>query len=72
VHVHAENPVTGECTHTNTAYLVYVALDDEHRPMPVPELIAENETQRLRMEEGRARQEYRLTQARRQASPPAA
>ena len=28
VQVEAENPITGERTHTNTAYLVYVALDD--------------------------------------------
>jgi acyl-CoA hydrolase len=32
VQVLAENPVTGEQTHTNTAYLVYVALDDEGNP----------------------------------------
>ncbi|MGZ9223167.1 MAG: acyl-CoA thioesterase, partial [Anaerolineales bacterium] len=32
VQVVAENPLTGERTHTNTAYLVYVALDDEERP----------------------------------------
>src|SRR5215208_7353900 len=31
VEVLAENPITGEQTHTNTAYLVYVALDDEGR-----------------------------------------
>jgi acyl-CoA hydrolase len=29
VQVTAENPITGERTHTNTAYLVYVALDDD-------------------------------------------
>ena len=29
VQVQAENPITGERTNTNTAYLVYVALDDE-------------------------------------------
>lgn len=60
VQVTAENPVTGECTHTNTAYLVYVALDDDDHPVPVPSLIPENEDQRLRMEEGHARQLYRL------------
>ena len=32
VEVQAENPITGERTHTNTAYLVYVALDDYGRP----------------------------------------
>ncbi len=64
VQVTAENPVTGECTHTNTAYLVYVALDDERKPARVPPLLPENEDQRLRMEAGRARQAYRLSQPR--------
>ena len=36
VQVTAENPVTGEQTHTNTAYLVYVALDRDGNPAPVP------------------------------------
>ena len=62
VQVTAENPITGECTHTNTAYLVYVALDEKGNPVAVPPLIAENEAQRQRMEEGRARQAYRLEQ----------
>jgi uncharacterized protein (TIGR00369 family) len=60
VQVIAENPVTGEQTHTNTAYLVYVALDDEGRPTSVPPLQAENEEEKRRMEEARARQERRL------------
>ena len=32
VRVLAENPITGEQMNTNTAYLVYVALDDEGKP----------------------------------------
>ena len=60
VQVVAENPVTGEQTHTNTAYLVYVALDKEGNPVPVPSLIPETEAQRLRMEAGRARQTHRI------------
>ena len=63
VHVMAENPVTGECTHTNTGYLVYVALDETGHPVPVPPLIAETDAQRSRMEAGRLRQEYRLSNA---------
>jgi uncharacterized protein (TIGR00369 family) len=62
VHVVAENPITGERTHTNTAYLVYVALDSNGKPVPVPPLIPETEEQRQRMEEGRNRQAYRLAQ----------
>ena len=60
VHVIAENPVTGERTYTNTAYLVYVALDDEGRPTSVPALHAETEEEKQRMEKARERQERRL------------
>ena len=60
VHVSAENPVTGERTYTNTAYLVYVALDDEGRPTSVPTLHAETEEEKQRMEKARERQERRL------------
>jgi uncharacterized protein (TIGR00369 family) len=62
IEVIAENPVTGECVYTNTAFFVYVALGDDDNPTSVPALIPENETQRLRMVEGRTRQEYRNTQ----------
>lgn len=60
VQVLAENPVTGERTHTNTAYLVYVALDDEGRPTSVPGLIAETEDEKRRTEKAMERQERRL------------
>lgn len=65
VQVVAENPITGDCTHTNMAYLVYVALDDQGQPVEVPRLIPENEEQRRRMDEGKERQAYRLAQNRR-------
>jgi uncharacterized protein (TIGR00369 family) len=60
VEVIAENPITGERTTTNTAYLVYVALDDHGKPQPVPQLIAETDEQKLRMEHAKARQAHRL------------
>src|SRR5512134_1775177 len=59
VEVHAENPFTGEQTHTNTAYLVYVALDDAGRPTPVPPLLAETEEEKQRMEQAQERQNRR-------------
>jgi len=62
VHVVAENPITGEQTHTNTAYVVYVALDEEGKPTPVPPLILENDAQRLRWEQAKQRQAFRLQQ----------
>ncbi len=60
VQVLAENPITGEQTHTNTAYLVYVALDDEGKPTPVPQLKAETEEEKRRMEKAKERQQRRL------------
>jgi len=62
VQVLAENPISGERTHTNTAYLVYVALDDEGRPTLVPPLIAETEDEKNRMTKARERQQRRLAQ----------
>jgi acyl-CoA hydrolase len=62
VHVLAENPVTGEQTHTNTAYLVYVALDDEGKPTTVPPLRPETEEEKRKFEQAKERQERRLKQ----------
>jgi len=62
VQVVAENPVTGERTHTNNAYLVYVALDDEGRPTSVPALITETEEEKQRMEQAKKRQAHRIAQ----------
>ena len=62
VQVLAENPITGERTHTNTAYLVYVALDDSGRPSSVPPLTAESEDEERKMEKAKERQQRRLEQ----------
>ena len=62
VQVRAENPLTGEGAVTNTAYLVYVALSDDGKPIPVPELDFQTEEQRARAEEARERQMYRKKQ----------
>jgi uncharacterized protein (TIGR00369 family) len=60
VQVLAENPITGEQMHTNTAYLVYVAVDDHGRPTTVPGLKAETDEEMHRMEKAKERQERRL------------
>ena len=62
--VTAENVLTGEVTHTNTAYFVYVALDDTGCPTPVPPLICETEEEKARFERGQARRERRLSERR--------
>jgi len=62
VQVQAENPITGERTHTNTAYLVYVALDDDRNPVSVPPLKAETEEEKQKMKQANERQQRRLKQ----------
>ncbi len=60
VRVEAEDVLTGEVTHTNSAYLVYVALDENGQLVKVPSLIAETVEEERRMEEGMQRQRDRL------------
>lgn len=47
--IEAENPETGELRHVGTAYLTFVALNNDGRPTGVPQLIAENDEDRRRM-----------------------
>lgn len=63
VRVVAENPVTGEQTHTNNAYLVFVALNEDGSRGLVPPLIAANKEEEQRMEQAQKRQQERLKQA---------
>jgi len=62
VQVEAENPITGERSQTNTAYLVYVALDDNGRPVAVPPLKAETDDEKRKLEEAKERQARRLAE----------
>jgi len=67
VKVSAENPITGETTHTNSAYLVFVALGEDDRPCSVPELTLDSDEAKRRYEEGAERQQYRLAQRQKRA-----
>jgi uncharacterized protein (TIGR00369 family) len=60
VFVTAENPITGVTTHTNSAFLVFVALGDDMRPMEVPKLTPVTDEDLRRFEEGHRRQKQRL------------
>lgn len=68
IEVSAENLLTGETTHTNTAYFVYVALGPDGRPAAVPPLALETDEERRNWEAAKARQAYRLAQRDRQAN----
>jgi uncharacterized protein (TIGR00369 family) len=60
VRVEAENFMTGEVRHTASAYLTFVALDNNGRPKEVPPLILETEVDVRRNREALARKESRL------------
>jgi uncharacterized protein (TIGR00369 family) len=68
VDVHAENPISGVLTHTNSAHIVFVALDDNGAATPVPELELLSEDERARFAEAKARQATRVATSRK---PPA-
>ena len=60
--VTAENVLTGQVTHTNTAYFVYVALGEDGRPTQVPPLICETEEEQARCRLAEERRQARLQQ----------
>jgi acyl-CoA hydrolase len=62
VQVIAENPITGQRWQTNTAYLVYVALDDDGKPVTIPPIMAETIDEERKMAEAKERQARRLEQ----------
>jgi acyl-CoA hydrolase len=60
VRVEAENPITGEVRHTNTAYFTMVALDSAGNPTAVPPLIATDPTEERRKRQAELRRSNRL------------
>lgn len=62
VEVLAENPIAGTVTHTNSAYVVLVALGDDGKPCSVPELVIATDDERKRWAEGERRQSARKAQ----------
>jgi acyl-CoA hydrolase len=59
VRVEAEDLDTGEVRHTNSAYLVFVAIDDEGRPTAVPPLVPETGEEKRRWADAAARRAAR-------------
>ncbi len=62
VRVETENPLTGKRHHTASAYLTFVALDRNSRPIPLPLLNIETDEEMRRNREARARRETRLVE----------
>jgi len=57
--VHAENLLTREVTHTNSAYVVYVALGTDGRSTSAPHLLLETDEDQRLFNEGAERQKRR-------------
>lgn len=68
VEVSAENPLGGDSRVTNTAYLVYVALDSDGKPAEVPDLLLTTPEQIARNEQARERQAFRKQQRAQEAA----
>ena len=66
VRVEAEDLVTGQIRHTASAYLTFVALDENGRPKKVPSLILETEDEKRRNRESQARRKSRLAEKKRE------
>lgn len=60
VRVEAECLRTGTHTHVGSAYLTFVALDENDKPTPIPELILETDDEKRRFEEAKKRREIRI------------
>jgi len=60
VKVFSEDVLTGERKHTTSAYVTFVALDEDRHPKPVPRVICETFEDRRRYREALARRKYRL------------
>ena len=60
VKVFSENLLTGERKHTTSAYVTFVALDEDGQPKPVPPVICKTPEDRRRFREALARRKYRL------------
>ncbi len=60
VRIMAENPLIGDRRHTSSAYLTFVALDEEGKPTKVPAVIPVSDEDKRRFREGKTRREDRL------------
>ena len=61
VKVFAEDLHAGEVRHVASAYLTFVAIDDQRRPIPVPPVIPESDDEKRRYEQASQRRSYRLS-----------
>ena len=59
VRVDAEDVLTGKVVHVSSAYLVYVAIGKDGKPVPIPPVIAETGEEERRMAAAKLRRQRR-------------
>ena len=64
VKIEAETPLTGEVRHTATAYLTFVALDENKQPMEIPKIKPESKQEIERYNAGKERHKERIIRLR--------
>lgn len=60
VKVFVEDLITGDCKHTSSAYLTFVAIEPEGNTILIPPVIPETDEEKRRFEEAGKRRAYRL------------
>jgi acyl-CoA hydrolase len=60
IHVTAEDQLTGERKIANTAYLTFVAIDDDGVPIKVPPIVPQSVEEKYRYKEALKRRKHRL------------
>ncbi len=60
IEVYSENVLTGQRTHTSSAFVTYVAIDRNDRPQAVPPVIVRTPAERRRYREAGIRRRIRL------------
>lgn len=66
IKVEAEDLTKGTRTLTGTAFVTFVALDDDGKPTSVPKLILKTDDDRKKFDEGRIRMEQRIMERKKQ------
>ena len=66
VRAESENPVSGERRHIASAYLTYVALGPDLKPVPIPPVKIETEVEKRRNREASDRRSARLAERRKE------
>lgn len=62
VRLDAENPITGERFHTVSAYLTFVAVDENLKPTQIPPILPQSEDEKRRYNRAQERRRIRLDQ----------